>query len=181
MYIKSNIVQDWTNHRTPELYLLLHLFFKIIHFSYNIMMNLIPVWCFDKNISGELWESKASNHVAFYMWSECGHDNPGSRVRSPDIHWPLFYLCYYCRVAKDYPKLLKTGPAMFICFVAVQQLSLSRTHHKRKNVGNYRRHYKNSIKKPEPLTGGGRLSISLHQCLPATKGIWRIIIKKIIK
>ena len=41
------------------------------------------------------------------QWSACGHNNSGSRVRSPDICWQLFYLSYYRRVAKDYPILKK--------------------------------------------------------------------------
>ena len=43
-------------------------------------------------------------------------------------------------ITAEWPKItqncchnvLKTGPAMFMCFVTLQQLSLSHTHHKRK-------------------------------------------------
>ena len=37
-----------------------------------------------------------------------GQANLGSRVRSPNICWPLFIVWYYRRVAKDYPNCCHT-------------------------------------------------------------------------
>ena len=66
--------------------------------------NLTPV-CHHNGRSVLVIEGKALLGEAVVQWSACRHDNPGSRVRSSDIHWPLFYIWYYCRVAKDCPKL----------------------------------------------------------------------------
>ena len=103
------------------------------------------------------------------QWSAFGHDNRGSQVRSPDIRWPLFYLVLPSsgqRLPKLLPYCPQMGLAMVICICgSIEQLA-SCTHHQRKREK--LDHYKKS--KPELLMGGSRLSISLHQCLLATKG-----------
>ena len=58
---------------------------------------LIQVPDFLSTTRTKLWWGKEAQDILIQhpvvQWSACGHDNPGSRVLSPDIHWPLFYLC----------------------------------------------------------------------------------------
>ena len=88
--------------------------------------NFIPI---------NMWEERENMNImreAVVQWSEFGHVNLGSRVWSPDIHWPLFYLWYYCRMVKDYiiAAILSTDRTYnSICIWGCSSSSLFRSQH----------------------------------------------------
>ena len=142
-----NLSQQLLTWKKPKRTPTINIFHEIWYYTPDVFCDLLIQKSYNLNrifatdnidTQINLFTERLNKCLGLVQWSAFGHDNLGSRDRSPDIRWPLFIIWYNRRMAKDYPNcyhtVLKWDLQCLYASEALTAIRLSSSQHIRENV-----------------------------------------------